>query len=33
MEGYQWKVGGWRMGGMIEGIRSINGKYKVDRGR
>ena len=33
MEGYQWGRGGWRMGEKVQGIRSINGRYKVDRGR
>ena len=33
MEGYQWRGGGRRMGGKIQGIRSINGRYKIDRGR
>ena len=32
MEGYQWGGGG-REWGKMEGIRSINGKYKIDRGR
>ena len=31
MEGYQW--GGERMGGKVQEIRSINGRYKIDRGR
>ena len=34
MEGYQ--RGGtrvWRMGEKAQGIRSINGRYKIDRGR
>ena len=31
MEGYQW--GGGRMGEKVQGIRSINGRYKIDRGR
>ena len=30
MEGYQWGGGGERMGEKVEGIRSINGKYKRD---
>ena len=33
MEGYQWRGGGRRMGGKVQGIRSINGRYKIDRGR
>ena len=31
MEGYQWGVGEW--GGKVKGVRSINGRYKIDRGR
>ena len=32
MEGYQ-QGGGWgRMGKKVQGIRSINGRYKIDRG-
>ena len=31
MEGYQWR--GRRMGEILQGIRSINGRYKIDRGR
>ena len=31
MEGYQ-QVGG-RVEEMVQGIRSINGRYKIDRGR
>ena len=30
MEGYQWGVG---MGEKVQGIRSINGRYKIDKGR
>ena len=30
-EGYQW--GGVRTGEKGQGIRSINGRYKIDRGR
>ena len=31
MEGYQW---GWgTMGKKVKGIRSIKGRYKIDRGR
>ena len=33
MEAYQWVAGGGRMGGKVQGIRSINGRYKADRGR
>ena len=33
MEGYQWGGGGWRMGEKVQGIRSINGRYKIDKGR
>ena len=33
MEGYQWGEGEGRMGGKVQGIRSINGRYKIDRGR
>ena len=32
MEGYQ-QGRGWRPGGKAQGIRSINGRYKIDRGR
>ena len=31
MEGYQWGGGGRRMGKKVQGIRSINGRYKIDR--
>ena len=31
MEGYQWRGG--RMGEKTQGIRSINDRYKIDRGR
>ena len=31
MEGYQ--QGGGEDGGKVQGIRSINGRYKIDRGR
>ena len=31
MQGYQWGGGGIRMGGKVQGIRSINGRYKIDR--
>ena len=33
MEGYQQGVGRGENGGRILGIRSINGRYKIDRGR
>ena len=33
MEGYQWGVAGKRMGEKVQGIGSINGRYKRDRGR
>ena len=33
MESYQQGGGGWRMEGKVQGIRSINGRCKVDRGR
>ena len=32
MEGYQQGRGGGRMGEKVQGIRSINGRYKIDRG-
>ena len=32
-EGYQQVEGGGRMGGKVQGIRCINGRYKIDRGR
>ena len=31
MEGYQWGRGGEIMGEKVQGIRSINGRYKIDR--
>ena len=31
--GLQWGGGGRRMGAKVQGIRSINGRYKIDRGR
>ena len=31
MEGYQWGEG--ENGGNVQGKRSINGKYKIDRGK
>ena len=33
MQGYQWGGRGWRMGRKVQGIRSINGRYKRDRGK
>ena len=33
MEGYQWGLGGGRIGEKVQGIRSIIGRYKIDRGR
>ena len=33
MEGYQWGGGGGKIEEKIKGIRSINGRYKRDRGR
>ena len=33
MEGYQWGGEWGRMGEEVQGIRSINGRYKIDRGR
>ena len=33
MEGYQQGKEEGRMGGRVKGIRSINGRYKIDRGR
>ena len=32
MEGYQWGGGGARMGEKVQGIRSINGRYKIGGG-
>ena len=32
MEGYQCGEGGGRMGEKVQGIRSINGRYKIDGG-
>ena len=32
MEGYQCRRGEGRMGEKVQGIRSINGRYKIDRG-
>ena len=33
MEGYQKGGGGQRLGEKVQGIRSTNGRYKIDRGR
>ena len=33
MEGFQQGGGSRRMGEKVQGIRSINGRYKIDRGR
>ena len=33
LEGYQRGVGGERIGEKVQGIRSINDRYKIDRGR
>ena len=33
MEGYQWGGGGAEWGKKVQGIRSINGRHKVHRGR
>ena len=33
MESYQWGGGGGEWGEKIQGIRSIIGRYKADRGR
>ena len=33
MEGYQQGRGVGRMGEKVQGTRSINGRYKIDRGR
>ena len=33
MEGDQWGGGEGRTGEKVQGIRSINGGYKIDRGR
>ena len=32
MEGYQWGAGRGRVGEKVQGISSINGRYKIDRG-
>ena len=31
MEGSQWGGEGGRMGEKVQGIRNINGRYKIDR--
>ena len=33
MEGYQWGGEGGRMRAKVQGIRSIKGRYEIDRGR
>ena len=33
MEDYQWGSGRRRWGGKVQRISSINGRYKIDRGR
>ena len=33
MEGYQWGGGEGRLGEKVQGLRSINGRYKIDRRR
>ena len=33
MESYQWGRGRERMGGKVQGLRSIISRYKTDRGR
>ena len=33
MVGYQWGGAGERMGEKVQGLRSVNGSYKIDRGR
>ena len=33
MEGYQWGEGGGKIGETVQGKRSINGRYKIDRGK
>ena len=33
MEGYRWGHGVGRLGERVQGIRSINGRHKTDRGR
>ena len=33
MEGYQWGELGGRVGEKVQGIKSINGRPKIDRGK
>ena len=33
MEGSHWGEGRGRVGVKVQGIRSLNGRYKIDRGR
>ena len=33
MEGYQWEGRGGEWGDKVQGIRSIIGRYKIDRGK
>ena len=33
MEDYQLRGGGGRMGGKVQGLKSIIGRYKIERGR
>ena len=33
MEGYQWGGGEGKIGEKVQGIRRINGRHKIDRGR
>ena len=33
MVGYWWRRGVGRMGEKVQGISSINGRYKINRGR
>ena len=33
MEGYQWGMEGKRIWEKVQGISSINGRHKIDRGR
>ena len=32
LEGYQWGGGKGRIGGKVQGLRRIIGRYKIDRG-
>ena len=32
MEGYQWGGGQGKMGEKVQGIRSVHGRHKIDRG-